>query len=202
MRSQLRMTFTRGALLAGILVLLASPAPAQQASSSDTVRIQGTVEQHAGQLLVVKATDGNRASFTLSSATQIIANQPSSLDAIKAGDFVASAAVKQADGKLHSTELRIFPEARRGLGEGQRPMDAPNTMMTNAAVSEVVAAPSGRVLKVRYKDGTSELVVGPEVPITAMVVSSAAVLKPGIKVTVTAAKTAAGPMPAKRIFAK
>ena len=30
----------------------------------------------------------------------------------------------------------------------------------------------------------------------------AAVLKPGIKVTVTAAKTAAGPMPAKRIFAK
>jgi len=165
------------------------------------VRIQGTVEKSDAQMLVVKAKDGSQASFTLSSGTMIIASEPSSLSAIKAGDFIASAAVKQADGKLHSTELRILPEALRGLGEGQRPMDKPNTMMTNAAVSEVVAAPEGRTLRVKYKDGTSELGVGPEVSITALVVADAKALKPGRKVTVLAAKAAGGAMTAKRIFA-
>ena len=197
MQSELRMMFVRGALLAGLFTLSALPAAAQQA----TVRIQGTVEKSDAQMLVVKAKDGSQASFTLSSGTMIIASEPSSLSAIKAGDFIASAAVKQADGKLHSTELRILPEALRGLGEGQRPMDKPNTMMTNAAVSEVVAAPEGRTLRVKYKDGTSELVVGPEVSITALVVADAKALKPGRKVTVLAAKAAGGAMTAKRIFA-
>jgi len=194
MQSELRMI-----LLASLLALAAPLVSAQEA----TVRIQGTVEKSDAQTLVVKARDGSEPSFTLSSGTLIVANQPSSLEAIKAGDFVASAAVKGADGKLHSTELRIFPEALRGLGEGQRPMKAPNTMMTNAAVSEVVvvAPAQGRVLKVKYKDGTSELVVGPKVPITALVVSDASVLKPGTKVTVSATKAANGAMAAKRVFA-
>ena len=192
MRLELKMI-----LLAGLLAFAALPVAAQEAM----VYIRGTVEKSDAQTLAVKAMDGSERSFTLSSGTLFVANRPSSLDAIKAGDFVASAAVKGADGKLHSTELRIFPEALRGLGEGQRPMKAPNTMMTNAAVSEVVAAPEGRTLRVKYKDGTSELVVGPEVSITALVVADAKALKPGRKVTVLAAKAAGGAMTAKRIFA-
>ena len=194
MRLELKMI-----LLAGLLAFAALPVAAQEAM----VYIRGTVEKSDAQTLAVKATDGSERSFTLSSGTLFVANRPSSLDAIKAGDFVASAAVKGADGKLHSTELRIFPEALRGLGEGQRPMKAPNTMMTNAAVSEVVvvAPAQGRVLKVKYKDGTSELIVGPKVPITALVISDASVLKPGTKVTVGATKAADGAMAAKRVFA-
>ena len=46
-----------------------------------------------------------------------------SLADIKPGDFVASTSVKGTDGKNHSVELRIFPEAMRGLGEGQYPWD-------------------------------------------------------------------------------
>jgi hypothetical protein len=66
--------------------------------------------------------------------------------------------------------LRIFPEALRGLGECQRPMSESNKTMTNASVTELVTAVQGRVLKVKYKDGTSELIVGPGVPVTALVV--------------------------------
>ena len=42
---------------------------------------------------------------------------------------------------------------------------------------------------------------GPKVPITALVVSDASVLKPGTKVTVSATKAANGAMAAKRVFA-
>jgi hypothetical protein len=188
------------AFLAGLFLSLA-PASAEDVAKPAKQYIQGTIETSDAQKIVIKAKDGSSPSFALSAGTLIVASQPSSLEAIKAGDFVASAAVKEADGKLHSTELRIFPEALRGLGEGQRPMDRPNTMMTNAAVSEVTAAPKGRVVKVKYQGGTSELVVGPEVPITALVVSDAKALKPGRKVTVLAVKAADGTVTAQRIFA-
>jgi hypothetical protein len=199
MKSDRRTMLAKGMLLVGFLALSAPPLVAQQGSD---VRIAGAVEKCDGQVLVINGADGSRTSFALASSTVIIANQPSSLSAIKAGDFVASAAVKGVDGKLHSTELRIFPEALRGVGEGQRPMAQPNTMMTNASVSEVVAAPAGRVLKVKFKEGTSELIVGPEVPITALVVSDASVLKGGASVMVMATKAADGAMTAKRVLVR
>jgi hypothetical protein len=40
---------------------------------------------------------------------------------IKAGDYVASTGVKSTDSKIHAIEVRIFPEAARGTGEGQYP---------------------------------------------------------------------------------
>jgi hypothetical protein len=44
--------------------------------------------------------------------------------------------MKGTDSKNHSVELRIFPEAMRGLGEGQYASDlAPESLMTNATVS-------------------------------------------------------------------
>ena len=69
--------------------------------------------------------------------------------------------------------------------------------MTNASVSEVVAAPEGEVVKVRYKDGTADLVVGPQVPIAAVVASEASALKSGTRVFILAAKSADGTLRAK-----
>jgi hypothetical protein len=184
------------ALAIGFAAMPALSPLAQQAN----VRIRGTIEKVDGQQLVLKARNGAEISITIDSKTAVFINQPASLSAIKAGDYVASAAVKGADGKLRSKELRIFPEALRGLGEGQRPMNAPDTLMTNAAVSEVVAAPEGQVVRVKYKDGTAELIVGPEVPITAVVASEPSALKPGAKVFITATKSPDGTLTATRIL--
>ena len=60
---------------------------------------------------------------------------------IKPGDFVGSAAVRGADGKLHAEEVHIFPENLRGTGEGHRPMSGPQESMTNAAVAGIAARP-------------------------------------------------------------
>lgn len=185
------------ALVVASAGLLSLPAASQQAE----LRIRGTVEKLDNTSLVLQGNDGAASSVSLDSETAVFINQPSSLRAIKAGDYVASAAVKGADGKLRSKELRIFPEALRGIGEGQRPMDAPDTLMTNASVAEVVAAPEGQVLKVKYKDGTAELIVGPQVPIIAVVASDARALKPGTRVFVFATKAADGTVMARRILA-
>jgi hypothetical protein len=78
-------------------------------------------------------------------------------------------------------------------------MNAPDTLMTNAAVSEVVAAPEGQVVKVKFKGGTAELIVGPQVPIIAVVASEPSALKPGAKVFITATKSPDGTLTATRI---
>jgi hypothetical protein len=181
----------------GFIGLLALPAQSQQTD----LRIRATVAKIDNNLLVFQGKANGISSVSLDSDTAVFINRPSSLSAIKRGDYIASAAVKGADGKLRSKELRIFPEALRGIGEGQRPMNAPDTLMTNASVSEVMAAPEGEVVKVKYKDGTAELVVGPQVPITAVVASDASALKPGTRVFIFAAKAPDGTVRAKRILA-
>jgi len=184
------------ALVIGCVGLSGLPVVAQQAN----VRVQGTVESLDSKVLHLRGPKGREVSVALDSETAVFIRQPSSLDAIKVGDYVASAAVKGADGKLRSKELRIFPEALRGLGEGQRPMKAADTLMTNASVSKVVAAPEGRVVKVEYKGGTAELIVGPEVPITALVAADMGALKSGAKVFILGTKAQDGTVQAKRIL--
>lgn len=141
------------ALFAALVVaVLASSALAQNAPQ----RVKGTIEAFAAPNLTVKTDDGKTIEVALSPDAKVIANEKSSIADIKPGDFVASAAMLGPDGKLHSQELRIFPEALRGLGEGQYPMSLPNQSMTNATVTEVngkVKAAQG-VLKLTFHGST------------------------------------------------
>ena len=192
----------RRAMLWGSLVLaLPNGGVAVFAQQADAnIRTRGVIESLDGQSLTLKPTDGNAVAFHIADDAVITRNQPSTLAAIKPGDYIASAALKGEDGKLHSTELRIFPQALRGLGEGQRPMQEPGKTMTNAAVSEIVVANDGNVLKVTFKGGTSELVVGPNVPIIVVEIASVADLKAGMTVFVTAEKASDGTLNAKRVL--
>jgi len=192
----------RRAMLWGSLLLIFQQgtvsAVAQQADGN--TRTRGVIEKSDGQNLTLKPADGNAVAFHIADDAVITRNQPSTLAAIKPGDYIASAALKGDDGKLHSTELRIFPQALRGLGEGQRPMQEPGKTMTNAAVSQIVVTNDGNVLKVTFKGGTSELVVGPNVPIIVVEIASVGDLKVGMTVFVTAEKASDGTLNAKRIL--
>jgi len=193
----------RSMLLGSLLIAsLYAAAPSFGQQADGVTRFSGTIEKLDGQHFTLKSADSSLVDFNVIAETMITRNEPSSLDAVKAGDYIASAAIKGEDGKLHSTELRIFPEGMRGLGEGQRAMQEPGKTMTNASVSEVVAAADGPTLKVTYKGGTSELVVGPKVPITAVVIGKVDDLKVGLAVFVMAGKAADGSLDAKRIFAR
>ena len=112
-----------------------------------------------------------------------------SLADVKSGDFVATTSTKGTDGKNHSVELRIFPEAMRGLGEGQYAWDLmPDSLMTNATVSGVTGAPQGQTLKVNYKSNESEIIVDPDTPIFGYGTGDASLLKPGAAIFIVALK--------------
>jgi hypothetical protein len=211
----MRVLFGAAAFAGALLVL---PALAQTAAPPPMPqRIRGTVEffDPATQALSVTMADGTSLTVTLLANARIIANEKRTVADIKPGDFVASAAVKGRDGKLHAQEVRIFPEALRGAGEGQYSMDAPNRSMTNATVVLVngVATNAGS-LKLTFHgsstaaDGTctghatapgagtctgeTEIEVAPGVPVMSWVLGDSSWLMPGLAVSLSASVGADG----------
>ncbi len=186
------------AAIVGFLGVQLLPVSAQQAN----VPIRALIETIDSKSIVFRDAVDGIASVSLDSETVIYTSEPSSLNDISPGDYVASAAVKQADGTFRSTDLRIFPDALHGMGEGQRPVKDSDAVMTNATVTQVVGVPEGgRILKVKYQKGTAELIIDPQVPVTTVVWSDASALKPGMNVVVFAAKGQDGAFKARRILA-
>ena len=182
----------RAHLFLGIfLVFLAAHA---QAQSPNAFAFNGTVNSIDASTLSVTSEEGGAAeTLRLGTNWVVLQNRPASLADIKANDFIASAAVRKADGKLHSTELRIFPDAMRGLGEGQRPMnDTQNQTMTNATVSGAAIVNGSNIITVKFQGGESELILDPGVPVTAILPVDPSMVKAGARVRVQGNKTADG----------
>jgi hypothetical protein len=176
-------------LTGALIVLLAIPAAAQQSPEGPPTRIRGTVEKLDGQALTVKTREGQQVKVTVPPNQSVAYLVKKNLADIKSGDFVATTSMKGTDGKNHSVELRIFPESMRGLGEGQYAWDLmPDSLMTNAIVTGIAGAPQGQDLKVTYKGGESEIVVGPNTPIFGYGFGDTSLLKPGAAVFIVAVK--------------
>jgi hypothetical protein len=174
-----------------------SSASAQQ---PQTVRIRGTIEKVDGNTVVVKATDGAAVTLTLTANAAIVGVVKASLADIKAGSFVGSAAMPQADGSQKALEVHIFAESQRGTGEGHRPFTVPNSTMTNGTVGDMVTATDGGTLTVKYKEGEKKIVVPPNVPIVRYEIGDRSELKPGVHVTaLNAVKKADGSIDAPRL---
>jgi hypothetical protein len=195
---------TAKCLFAGALIaILALPAAAQNAPEGTPTRIRGTVEKLDGQTLTVKSRDGQQLTIALAPNFAVAYLVKKSLGDVKSGDFVATTSAKGTDGKNHSVELRIFPEAMRGLGEGQYAWDLmPDSLMTNATVTGIAGAPQGQTLKVTYKGGESEIVVGPDTPVFGYASGDASLLKPGAAVFIVALKKPDGSLSTARVTAE
>jgi hypothetical protein len=191
-------------LLAGALIaLMALPAAAQNAPEGTPTRVRGTVEKVDGQNLTVKSRDGQELTIVLAPNFTVSYLVKKTLGDIKAGDYVATTSTKGTDGKNHSVELRIFPEALRGAAEGQFAWDLmPDSLMTNATVTGIAGAPQGQALKVNYKGNESEIIVGPDTPVFGYGSGDASLLKPGAAVFIVALKKPDGSLSAARVTAE
>jgi len=191
-------------LLAGALIaLIVLPAGAQNAPQGTPTRIRGTVDKLDGQNLTVKSREGSELTIALAPNFTVRYLLKKSLADVKSGDFVATTSMKGTDGKNHSVELRIFPEAMRGLGEGQYAWDlTPDSLMTNATVTGIAGAPQGQTLKVSYKGGESEIVVGPDTPVFTYESGDASLLKHGAAVFLVALKKPDGALTAQGVTAE
>jgi hypothetical protein len=173
------------------------------AEAQERVRVAGAIDSLNGNELTVTGRGGQKQTVQLSANAQIYGVEKRQLSDIKPGDFVASGGVHGTDGKIHAVEVRIFPQALRGAGEGQRPWDVkPQGVMTNATVGTVSAAGAGGTVHVTYKGGESEYVVDPDVPVVAYVAADRALLKPGAAVMFVAQKAADGVLSASRVTAE
>ena len=193
---------SRTLLLGSFIALLAVPAMAQ---GNNAINVIGTVDKMDATTISVKNDDGQVQTFKLAPNVLYIQQSPAKLSDIKSNDFVASAAVRKEDGKLHSTELRIFSEKMRGGGDGQRPMnDARNQTMTNATVTGTVVVNGSNVMKVKfgpsqiggagatYPGGESDLVLDPDVPVFKFTDADKSIVKAGGKVRVQGVRNAEG----------
>ena len=95
--------------------------------------------------------------------------------------------IEKADGTQKAIEVHIFPESRRGAGEGHRPWDlVPNSTMTNANVEQLVTSVDGPMLTMKYKDGEKKISVPNNATIVQFVSGDKSDLKPGAKIFIAA----------------
>jgi hypothetical protein len=171
-----------------LLWLLALPILAQ-APALPTQRVRGDVVSLDGYELKVKSRSGEALTVKLAETYTVTAVAKIDFERIVPGVYIGTASMPQADGTQRALEVLLFPEARRGSGEGHYPWDLqPGSMMTNATVADVVRVDKDHRLTLRYKDGEKVVVVPPDAPIVTFEPGDRAMLKPGAHILVTVTK--------------
>lgn len=178
----------------------AAAPPAAAAAPAPTARIRGTITKVTQHDLVVHARDGSTVDITLTQPLTVVTVKRVPLSAIKDDTYVGIASRNGPNGTAQALEVLVFPPAMRGVAAGHYAWDLePGSMMTNAPVTGVAKAASGRNLTLTYKDGTIVVHVPPATPIVTFAPATAADLKAGRKVFVIAHKDADGHWAAPRV---
>lgn len=152
--------FIAAGMFAALSTSAFAQAPQGGAPQGPPTSVRGTIEKLDDQAITVKSRDGSLTVVKLAPNYRISTLDRKKLSDIHSGDFVGATSVPGKDGKLHATEIHVFPPALRGAGEGQQPWDTqPNAVMTNATVTGVAKATQGQVLSVNYKGSTAEMIV-------------------------------------------
>jgi len=176
------------------------------AADSAPVHLRGEVDSVNGSSFEVTPFGGAKAEVAWNNTTRFASLKAAQLSDITPGMFVGTAAIPQPDGTLKALEIHIFPENLRGTGEGYRPFpQVAQGTMTNATVTNIAAASGassdgGKTLTLTYKDGHQTVVVPKGIPIVLIGAADASMLTPHAKVSVTAAKDAAGKLTATRLL--
>ena len=171
--------------VAGLALLLCVASVSAQQSAP--VRVRGEIEKVDGNKLTVKTREGATVNVVLKDGAVIGGVDKAMLSDVKQNSFVGITAMPQPDGTQKAIEVHIFPESRRGAGEGHRPWDlVPNSTMTNANVEQLVTSVDGPLLTMKYKDGEKKIMVPTNATIVQFVSAEKSDLKPGAKIFVVA----------------
>jgi Domain of unknown function (DUF5666) len=187
-----------------------SPQPAVGSATSggetslDTMAtIRGTIASVSATQLVV-TTDSGSKTVALAQPVAVYDRSASTLASVKDNTFIGVTTVKQPDGSERATEIHIFPEALRGLGEGSRLM-ASGSQMTNGSASPPrmsngnVASSTGSTMVVQYASGSQNVTIPSNTPVTEIRATSKP-LAAGETVVVLATKRGDGTLSANRVL--
>jgi hypothetical protein len=160
---------------------------ADAANPDAPILLRGSVTSVSANTLVLKSDTG-AITVTKAQPFHVYTRAPSDLAHVKENSFIGVTTVKQPDGSERATEIHVFPEELRGLGEGSRMM-GPNSggsgtagRMTNGNVSQSrmtngtasqsrmsngsVSSTTGSSLVVQYAGGSQTVTVPPKTPVT------------------------------------
>ena len=186
--------FKRIALSLAVVATSASLLAQTPAPAAPTLRLRATIEKIDATSITIKERSGEIITLVRPATMDVSEVYPIALNDIKAGSYIGTAAMPQADGTQLAIEVLVFPETSRGTGEGHRAYDLrPESTMTNATVADLAAAPStvpgGQKMTLKYKDGEKVVIVPPGAPVVSFKPGKqdeAALLVAGAKVVITA----------------
>lgn len=186
--------------IAGLLIAAVSTLAVAQAPANPPVRIRGTVEKIDGQMLTVKANNGQSMTVKLADNFMVMGIAKASVSDVASGKFIGTTTVGERNGGLVALEIHIFPENMRGTGEGHYDWDLrPESKMTNANVADVKTMGKERMLTVQYKGGEKQILVPENAVVVSFTPADKSELKPGANVFVNSQRQADGSLTAPRV---
>ena len=189
---------------------------AQVSNPDSSILLRGSVVSVSANQIVLKSDTGT-VTVAIAQPFQVYTRATSDLSKVQEKTFIGVTTVKQPDGSERATEIHIFPEELRGLGEGSRMM-APATgasasrmtngnvsasRMTNGTASQSrmsngsVSSTNGSSLVVQYAGGSQNVTVPPNTPVTELKPTSKT-LAAGDQVALLATKAADGTLTANK----
>ena len=186
--------------VAGLLIAAVCSIAIAQAPANPPVRIRGVVEKLDGQLLTIKANNGQSMTVKMADNFVVMGIAKAGIADVASGKFIGTTTVGERNGGLVALEIHIFPENMRGTGEGHYDWDLrPESKMTNANVASVKAMGKERMLTVQYKGGEKQILVPENAVVVSFTPAEKSELKPGAHVFVNSQRQADGSLTAPRV---
>lgn len=183
-------------------------ATAPSSAAADTMPlVRGTVASVTAEQIVVTSDSGGSTTVKLTPPVKVYARESGSLADVKDNTFIGVTTVKQSDGTEQATEIHIFPEELRGLGEGSRMMTG-GSQMTNGSVAPAqparmsngnVSQSTGKAMVVQYAGGSTSVSIPANTPVTEIKATSKP-LSAGDKVIVVGTRGADGSISTSRVM--
>jgi hypothetical protein len=159
------------------VLLLALIAFCTAAAAQTNVRVRGTITALNGDVLSVKSRDGRAIELNLAPDTQVVTAKATSLAEFKPGSYVGVTSVKGPDGRLVAKRVHALGPQ---VPSGHMAWDSmPDSLMTNANLTQTAQVSGGNELTLKYKDGEQKILVTPATEYFTFVPGSRADLKPG-----------------------
>lgn len=161
-----------------------------------TTRVQGEVVSVTGSSIAVATSHGTET-IALGPKLRVLDLSKSSLDKVQNNSFIGTTVVPQPDGSYKSTEVHIFAEALRGMGQGFTKMNpsgsrmmanaavhVPVNMMANSTVHNVSASGGGKTISMTFPDRKITVHIPQDAPVSYISPASHALVEKGKNVLV------------------
>jgi hypothetical protein len=150
---------------------------AAAAIAQTNVRVRGTITALSGDTLSVKTREGRDVQLHLTPDAQVVTAKKVSADDFKTGSYVGVTSVKGPDGHLVAKRIHALgPQVPQMHGAWD---SIPNSMMTNANITNVAEMGGGKELTLKYKGGEEKIRVDKDTEYYNFAPGSRADLKPG-----------------------